>query len=291
VGEAVEVCDLGAEPDRREGVDAAEAAQASDRLRPGALGGELREGRLDGVATLLDGVDRGQVVGEGGRRGQVVEVEAAQPVAVGLGPVLAGPGEAKRAAAQEVREPLAGAVEIAAQILARPDQVAQLLLIDRGDVHERQLARGQQAGEALGIASVGLDPVGRPSGNQSRRADAHVETTLGGGAGEREAGRAGLVDGERARPERLQELERDERIAAQSTPRELARRRVEHSGVGLRGVDVEANERRNLRHAVGTSHSWGVGRRPVLRPSPRTSMSWGAGPSTSTGGHRPLHRV
>jgi hypothetical protein len=61
VGEAVEVCDLGAEPDRRERVDAAEAAQAGDRLRPGTLGGELREGRLDGVAPLLDGVDRGQV--------------------------------------------------------------------------------------------------------------------------------------------------------------------------------------------------------------------------------------
>jgi hypothetical protein len=79
---------------------------------------------------------------------------------MGLGPVLAGPCEAQRAATQEVREPLAGAVEIAAQILARPE-VAQPLLLDRRDTHGRQLAGGQQAGQALGVASIGLDPVGR----------------------------------------------------------------------------------------------------------------------------------
>jgi hypothetical protein len=121
VGEAIELADLGAEADGGQGVDAAEAAQAGDRLCPRAFGGELLEGAIDGVAALLYGVDRRQVVGEGDLRGAIRELEASKPAAMRLGPVLAGAGEPKLAAAQEVREPLAGAVEIAAQVLAGAD--------------------------------------------------------------------------------------------------------------------------------------------------------------------------
>src|ERR671917_246386 len=217
VAKPLEVADLGAESDGGQGVDAAEAAQAGDRLRPRALGGELLERGVDGVAQLLLGNGR--------------------------------------------------------------------------DPHEGELARGQQARQTLGVAGVGLDPVGRLARDQPGRADAHIEAALGGSAGQPEAGRAGLVDGDHARPELLDAPQRHERITLEASAPQLSRLAIEDSGVGLVGVDVEAHETRNLRHAVGTSHSWGVGRRPILRPSPRTSMSWGAGPSTSTGGHRPLHRV
>src|ERR671914_183909 len=261
-----------------------------------ALGGhEAEEGaELAGVAKTLevaDRVDRRLVVGEGDLRGQVGELERAQPRPVGVGPVVAGTREPQPAAAQEVREPLAGAVEIAAQVLAGADQVAQLLLGNGRDPHEGELARGQQARQTLGVAGVGLDPVGRLARDQPGRADAHIEAALGGSAGQPEAGRAGLVDSDHARPELLDAPQRHERITLEASAPQLSRLAIEDSGVGLVGVDVEAHETRNLRHAVGTSHSWGVGRRPILRPSPRTSMSWGAGPSTSTGGHRPLHRV
>src|SRR5581483_10717056 len=204
VREALEVADLGAEADRRQDVDAAKAAQAGDRLGPWALGRKLGEGCLERRAALAERLDRRQVVGEGGLRGAILEGEPPQPAAMADRPAVARSLEANAAAAQEVREPLAGAVEVAAQVFARADQVAQLLLGDLGDADEVKLAGGEQAGEALGGAGVGLDPIGGLARDQPRGADAHVEAALTGRTGEPEAGRAGLVDRHRPRPESLE---------------------------------------------------------------------------------------
>jgi hypothetical protein len=51
-------------------------------------------------------------------------------------------------------------------------------------VGEVKLAGGQQSGQALGVAAIGLDAiVGRPGDRPGRR-DADVEPTLGAGAGQ-----------------------------------------------------------------------------------------------------------
>ena len=92
-----------------------------------------------------------------------------------LGPVGLRPVEADLVAQQQLRQPMTGAHEIAAQILPRTHQIAQRLFLDAGTATAMQLTRGQQPHQALGVAAIGLDAIARPARNQPRRADQTVD--------------------------------------------------------------------------------------------------------------------
>ena len=200
--EAGEVADLGADPRRRERVDAAKAAQARDQLRVGALGDELGDRAVERGAALR----RGPRPRSGSRRRSPRwrdHRSGALPsqLAVVLGPVVARSRVAQAVPHEQLREPVARPHEVAAQVLAAAQQIAKALLGDRRDVGEAKLAGGEQPRQALGVAAVGLDAVaGRPRDQPGGR-DADVEPTLGGGASQAEAGRPGLIDGDQPRSE------------------------------------------------------------------------------------------
>jgi hypothetical protein len=61
----VKVADLGHERERGQGVDAAQAAQASDELAPRALLGRLGDCPLERLDPRVDEVERVQVGAEG----------------------------------------------------------------------------------------------------------------------------------------------------------------------------------------------------------------------------------
>jgi hypothetical protein len=63
--EAAEVADLSAQPTGREGVDAAEAAEPGNRLRPGAGRDQLGQCTLECGPPLQQRLNRGQIVDEG----------------------------------------------------------------------------------------------------------------------------------------------------------------------------------------------------------------------------------
>ena len=117
----------------------------------------------------------------------------AQPPAVHLAPRgLAAPDEPLPE--QELRQLVPRAHEVAPHLLAQPREVAVGLLGPRGAVALHDVSHGEHAGEEVGVASVGLDPVaGRPEhlgdGPHGAGQAEGVEPAL-----EVEAGRAALVD-------------------------------------------------------------------------------------------------
>jgi hypothetical protein len=162
--EALEVADLGAQPDRRERVDPAQAAQPRDRLRPRRAGHELGDRGLQAVATDDQRVDRAEVVQQRDLRAARAEIDPGQPRAMARGPRTGGVLVADLVAQQQLAQPPARAHQ-AAQILPRADQVTQRLLLAAGD-SDRVQAVDQpqpQPQHALGVALVGLDAIlGRP---------------------------------------------------------------------------------------------------------------------------------
>jgi len=210
---------------------------------------------------------------------------------MGRGPGPARAREGQPASAQEVAQALAGPVEVLAEVLACAHEIAHLLLDHGRHPHEGELARGEQTRQALGVAGVGLHPVGGLSRDQPRRAHAHVEAALGRRPGEGEASGPGLVDGVHAGSEPLEEGEHHtDGVALQAPADELSGAVVEDPGVRLWCMDIETRERHSL-HGAGTSHRWGVGRRPIPPAQSPIAMRRGAGPSGAKSGQRPLHRV
>ncbi len=141
--EAGEVADLGGQPGGGEGADPAQAAQPTDRLGSPRAERDLLERGLELVTPGEHAVVRVERVGEGKLGGAVVEAQAAQPVAVPLRPGVARQRVVQLAAEQELRDPRPAAHQVDAQVLARADEVAQLLLRRLGHPHHPQLA-GEQ---------------------------------------------------------------------------------------------------------------------------------------------------
>jgi hypothetical protein len=268
-----------------------EAAQAGDRLRERALRGEPGECPLERRAPLEERVDRDQVVGEGRLRGRVLEAELAQPGSVRLRPRLAWPRVEKLAAKQELREPVAGADQVTAQVLAAANEVAEALLLDARHPAERELAGGEQAGEADRVTAVGLHPIVRLARDQTGSDDAEVEPAFGRGTGEREPGRTRFPDRRRPRAEAGEEVDDRERRAPDSLRPQLAGRGLEHGRVC---VSVAPTSRPTIAIVVctlGTSHDRGSRPRPVLRTrvNPHTLMRGCRPVLLNAAG--PLHRV
>jgi hypothetical protein len=120
--EAGEVADLGAQSDRGERVDAAQAAQPRDRLGPRRERDELAEQPLDRVAARDQRVDRAQVVEQRRLGGALTELDLRKQ-----GPVGRSPGARAVLVADVVAE------QQLAQPVTRPHQIAP----DVPRVHER----------------------------------------------------------------------------------------------------------------------------------------------------------
>lgn len=165
--------------------------------------------------------------------------------------MLLGPGSRRIAQLppeQELAEPVAGAGEVAADVLARANEIAQGLLLDARDANERERAGGELTGEVLGVAAVGLDPVGRLLRDQSGRADPQVEASLGGHPRQRHPGRTCLIDTDHPTFDCGQEGEDVGRPSRDPSPAQLARLLAEHRGGGLVGMDVEAHPADSFEH-------------------------------------------
>jgi hypothetical protein len=85
------------------------------------------------------------------------------------------------AAQQELPDSVAGAHQIRANVFPAAHQIVQLFALDRRDRDQRQLTRGQQAGQADRVALIGLDPVRRWALGLARRAHVKLDP-LGPGA-------------------------------------------------------------------------------------------------------------
>lgn len=112
--------------------------------------------------------------------------------------VVARPGRAcvvALAPQEHLRDPVAAAHQVRAEVLACAREIADLLLGFGRDAHERQAARGQQPRESLRVARVGLDPVAGTAVGPLRVADRDVEAVRCGDTCEAVARRACLVDG------------------------------------------------------------------------------------------------
>jgi hypothetical protein len=84
----------------------------------------------------------GEVLTEDDLHQRLLKAHLAQPSQVALRPCLAGPVEDPPAAQQQLADPVARAHQIAAQILTRPDQVAQRLKLQgRHDDRSQRVTR------------------------------------------------------------------------------------------------------------------------------------------------------
>jgi hypothetical protein len=94
-----------------------------------------------------------------------------QPSQVRLRPVGPWTREAHLVAQQKLDQAVASSHQIAAQILARPDQVTQRFLLNRGDDHTVKLTGHQQPHQPLRVSPIGLDTIHGAAWNEPRRAN------------------------------------------------------------------------------------------------------------------------
>jgi hypothetical protein len=211
--------------------------------------GDLLLERLDQrPAPAGEQLDRAQVVDEGRLRAAILELARAQPAHVPDGPGPAPPRVALTAAQQELPEPVAGAHQVAAHVLNRAHEVAEVLVLDARHEREPKLAGGQQPDQPGGVAAVGLDPVARTLGDRPRRRHSNVDLALARRPGQAEAGRACLIDRAHPGPEALQERGHLERRHPQLADTQFSCRRIEHGSVRLPRVHVQTDEGHTLRH-------------------------------------------
>lgn len=144
--EAGEVTDLGAEPERAEGVDAGLIVGA-----PVTAGGQRVDRAIQRVAAREQDVVAVQVVGERRFAGRVVEAQPSQPDAVIAS--SRAPLVVELAAQQELADPVLGAHQVLAGILATARQIARLLVLDRREVIARVTAFGETCGATDGRES------------------------------------------------------------------------------------------------------------------------------------------
>jgi hypothetical protein len=259
-GEAREVADLGAQSGGRQRVDPAKAAQPGDHRRVAAVGDLRLERAQQRRATSHQQLDRSQVVSERRVGADIVEVKRAQPRQVLGRPRAARPGVALAAAQQELPDAVTGAHQIAADVLDRAHQIAELLIGDRRHERERKLPGGQQPNQPHRVATVGLDTVTRPLRDRPRRRHSHVDPALTSRPRKPEPRRARLIHRAHRRPEPFEEGHHLHRRHPQLAHTQLTGSRFEHRRVGLTRVHVQADESHSV-HRHGRFLLCGCGRR------------------------------
>ena len=192
--EASPLADLRAQPERGERVDPAQAPQPGDRVRARRAERELGEVGLDLVAAGDQHIVGVQVVGQRRLGGMIGEPDRGQPGAVLARPRLARPLPVDLAAQQELPDPMPGAHQVHADVLAAAHQVAQLLTLHRRDRDQHELAGRQQPGQPDRVALIGLDPIRRRTLGLPRRAHPELDPLRQRPARQPIARRARLID-------------------------------------------------------------------------------------------------
>ena len=114
---------------------------------------------------LLEGEQGGL---EGPLQRRQLEALLPDPSPVGPAPVPAGEIGAA-VAGQELKHPMAPAEDIAPEVVAAADEIAQGFFAFVQDMDGGEFAGAKQAHQLGGIASVGLDPLPGPARSQRRR--------------------------------------------------------------------------------------------------------------------------
>ena len=144
-------------------------------------------------ATDQQRIDRAEVVQQRDLRAALTEVDTGSPLAVMLGPCAAGPVEAHVVAQQQLGQPVTGAHQITANVLAGAHEIAQRLLAECRDAHRVQPADHQQPQHPLGVATVGLDAIARRPFDLARRRHDTTHARRLERPREPEPGRPGLI--------------------------------------------------------------------------------------------------
>jgi hypothetical protein len=141
-------------------------------------------------------------------------------------PRLPRPVVVDLAAQQKLPDPVPGAHQIHANVLAAAHQIAQLLALDRRDRHQRQLAGRQQPGQADRVALIRLDPIRRRALGLARRAHPELDPLRASTARESIAGRARLIHHPSRPLHTTQPWQQLVRAADHPPGRDLARRLI-----------------------------------------------------------------
>jgi hypothetical protein len=167
-------------------------------------------------AAHKQGVDAAAIVVECPLSAGLLKMHGRQPLQVGVRPVALGAVEAHVVAEQQLGESVACAHEVAAEVFAGADQVAQRFFFDGRHRHRVQLAGDQQPHQALGVALIGLDAIARPARNTSRRAHHDLDSCGLEAPSQREPRGPGFI----CRPHRTRQARRERRhfVAAARKP-------------------------------------------------------------------------
>ena len=157
---------------------------------------------------------------------------------------------------------MAGAHQIRACGFPAAGEISELLLLDGRNAHERQLPGEQGAHQPLSVAPVGFDPLAGLARDRTRRAHPHLDPPRRRLARQPIADRSGLIGRHHRARQLLQVVDRRPRRTVDPAKPQL-------SGVQLKSrrdrrfrMHIETDQRPMVMH-VGTSHDWGVRRRPI----------------------------
>jgi len=173
-------------------------------------------------------------------RGTIPEPQACRPRPVPSRPRVGGPLVVDLAAQQELPQPVAGAHQIGADVLPAAHQIAQLLVLDRRDRDQRQLAGGQPPGEPDRVALVGLDAVRRVTVAAPGSAHQHLDPLRPRATRQPVAGRR-FVDHPRRRLDPAQPRQQLVRTTDDPARGHLARGLVEDRHRDLVGMHVQTD--------------------------------------------------
>ena len=200
--EAAEVVELGDEAHRGDGVDAAEAAEPSNRLAVGFLGtagGELFVEMTEPFFELIEG---DEIAVEGGLARGIVKVERVEPGEVACAPRALGSGEEAVAAEKELAHAMPRAGEIFPHVFTAAAEIAKSFFTLGGRVDLGEEIGAEELGELAGVAPIGLDALSRLHRSERGSDDPAGDSRRLQLALERVAGGASLVAGEKI-PSRL----------------------------------------------------------------------------------------
>jgi len=141
-----------------------------------------------------------------------------------------------------------GGHQIAAEVLAGTDEVAQRFELGRGNHHRAQLPGGVQARELQRVARVGLDPIAGLARDRARRADHHLDPRRPRRPRQPEPRRPRLIDRAHRPRQRPQPVDRCDRPTAQTGPEHLARTEPDRGRRRRARMDIEPGKTDTVGH-------------------------------------------
>jgi hypothetical protein len=166
-----------------------------------------------------------------------------------LGPVVTV--EAQVVAQQELGDTVAGSHRVAADVLAGADQVPHRLFSGRRHPDCVKPPDHQQAHQSLGVAAVGLDPIGGRALDLPRSGNRAVDALRRQCPGQPKPRRARLIGDPHRRRQGSAEVRHLRGLATHPLHCQLTGLLVGDRRDDLPSVNIEAHPRPNLRH-VGT---------------------------------------